>query len=105
MGCVKSASHTSSNPLPPSSVNKTTNFGSSVPFNKNLTLISSHQAFQPDPGYVESRRKKFAEFAMHFRIESVVNIINQSIPFESVTELDLSMIFTYRIREVLSTLS
>lgn len=27
---------------------------------------------------------------MHFRIESVMTIINKSVPFESVTELDLS---------------
>ncbi len=81
MGCVNSASHTSSNLLPPNSLDRSVNTSNSVPFNKTLSLVSSQQAFQPDSNYIESRKKKVAEFAMHFRIESVMSIINKSIPF------------------------
>ena len=90
MGCVHKASHTKSNMLPQNSLDTTINFSNSVPFNKNVSMISSQQSFNPDPNYIESRKKKVAEFAMHFRIESIMILINKSMPFEAVTELDLS---------------
>ncbi len=52
MGCVNSPSHTKPNALPPNSADTTINLGSSVPFNKNLSFISSQNAFQPDSEYI-----------------------------------------------------
>ncbi len=90
MGCLNSTSHTNSVQLPRKPNDRANDPNATVPFNKNLSMIPSQRAFQPDLNYMQTRKKRVAEFAMHFRIQSVMNIINQSIPFESVTELDLS---------------
>ena len=68
MGCVNSASHTSSALLPRRPNDPALATNNTVPFNNNLSLIPSQRAFQPDMNYMETRKKRVAEFAMHFRI-------------------------------------
>ena len=52
MGCVNGKSHTNDVLLPRNPNDTTLDLNTTVPFNKNIAIIPSQRAFQPDMNYM-----------------------------------------------------